>query len=227
MLLKWKAVKSVSLWGQTLIWIPWLKHIFPCELSLPCCPVFSATLLVPVSAKLPCLEKWTLQLCRYFSIWPLNSCLHSLVGSNGTMSTRASCQGIYAARQWRRRSSLQPADEYAVSLILHLKQRCKACSLLDCQKKLHWITQVWIYFVPAFLLFLLQPLIIVIIKVISGSGTGLTVVIALSSLGLWRRGCCRWLRWCLRLFVYTEMRETWEKCDDMRERTESDSNWQP
>lgn len=33
------------------------------------------------------------------------------------------------------RQLCSPADEYTVSLNLHLKQTCKACSLLDCQKE--------------------------------------------------------------------------------------------
>lgn len=87
---------------HTLIRFAWWKHTFSMWSSLAGLQnVFTRLCLVRVS-KTERLEKWMLELCRYFSIWPLNPCLHSLVGSNGTMSTRASCQNIHAARQWGR-----------------------------------------------------------------------------------------------------------------------------
>lgn len=86
---------------STFVWnildhinIPDENILFPCDLSSSCV------------SKMARIEKWTFELWCYFSIWPLNSCLHSLVESNGTMSTRASCQDSHAARQWGRSPAL-------------------------------------------------------------------------------------------------------------------------
>lgn len=99
--------KLVSLWDQTMIRLPWWRRTFFHVISPPALlSVFSLFGAVCVS-KIARLEKWTLEFCCYFfSIWPLNSFQPSLVESNDTMSTRASCQDIYAARQWGRSPSL-------------------------------------------------------------------------------------------------------------------------
>lgn len=89
---------------QTLIWSLWWKHTFP-TWSLFLLPSVFSVFFSAVS-EIELLEKCRLELCCYFSIWPLNSCLHSLVESNGTTSTRASCQDIHAARQWGRSPAL-------------------------------------------------------------------------------------------------------------------------
>lgn len=96
------------------------------------------------------------------------------------------------------------------------------------KKKLSWITQVWIYFVPALLLFLPQCLFIVIIKVINESEMELQLVNTLSCLYVRR------VLWSI-IFLKLMIKMTFEiiclyrDAGSMRERgkTQSDSNWQP
>lgn len=141
--------------------------------------------------------------------------LHSLVGSNGTMSTRASCQDIYAARQWGKLPALYPADEYTVSLILLLKQIYKACSPLDCQKEAELNHSSLDLFCANFVFVLSTVALYCHYQghkwVRNWTEKCYHFIFSLylkrffEGLFAWSVGCWWWLRRCLRLFFCTEM----------------------
>ena len=96
-----------------------------------------------------------LNVLTYFSLWPLNSCLHSLVGK--------------AMAPWAPRPAAKTSmprdnegDRRLCSLLMSTQslwfciwnRDVKLVARQTVRKKLSWITQVWIYFVPASLLFL-------------------------------------------------------------------------
>ena len=111
-------------------------------------------------SKIACLEKWMLELC-YLPIWPLNSCLHSLLGSNGTipwvLGPAAKTTVPRENEEDRRLCSLLMSTQSLWFCIWNRDVKLVARWTVKKRKKRRgwkgWITQVWIYFVPASLLF--------------------------------------------------------------------------
>lgn len=161
MLLKWEVCekhKLVSLWDQTLKWLPWSKPtFFPCDLPLCSLQRFQTLWCCVCQQEFTRLQKWMLELCCYF----FNMAFEFLSAFISEKQWHHEYQGQLPRHPMPRDNE---GDRRLCSLLMSTQslwfciwnRDVKLVARRTVKKKPGWITQVLIYFVPALLLFLLQ-----------------------------------------------------------------------